>query len=187
VRVVTPGIFPTAAGGEAGGGGDPDPVPNCSIVVAQSGSPINGQSFTKSGIADGPSNNALGKYQAPGGWFNAVQYQVIATGDLNPADWSITQTATETGTQTVRVGNRNVTVPIKGITNVPDNPDSPAIFFGNVFGTLNVDWLDNPGQAFATKGGRIVSANLTFSFTASLMNTKTGYHCDVSWSFKLSF
>ena len=150
---------------------------------------LNGQNFAKSGIQDAPPNNTLGTYQVAGGWFNAVQYQVIATGDLNPADWSISQTATETGTQTVRVGSKSITRNVN-ISDPNDAPNQGAIYAGIVFGALNVDWLDNPGQAFSAavngRPGRVVSANLKFTFTASL-KTKNGYQCNVTWSFNLKF
>jgi len=51
-----------------------------------SGSPINGQSFAKSGIADGPPSGQLGGYSVPGGWYNAVQIQATAVGDSNAGD-----------------------------------------------------------------------------------------------------
>jgi hypothetical protein len=52
---------------------------------------------------------------------------------------------------------------------------------------LNIDWMDNPGQPFNTKLGRVVHANLTFTFTAKMWDTKGGKPCSVTWSYNLKF
>jgi len=157
--------------------------------VAQSGTPINGQNFSTAHIADPPPNNKLGLYQVAGGWFNAVQYQAIATGDLNAADWRITQSATEAGTQTLQVGRQTIIRNVN-INDPSDNPDAGAISTGSMFGTLNIDWLDNPGQAFAArydgKAARVVHADLKFSFAAALWIGQNQI-CSVTWGFTLKF
>jgi hypothetical protein len=81
--------------------------------------------------------------------------------------------------------------------NVPwhnDNPGAAAVYAGaGAFGTLNIDWLDTPGQARGVprssvfpNGGTVVGANLTLSFTSSVVNRVTGDSCSGSWSFHFS-
>ena len=158
-----------------------------------SGSPRDGQSFAGSGIADPPPANQLGGYEGPGGWFNAVQIQANAWGDNNLGDWAISQTAAVSGTLSIRSGKSVTTV----LDNIPwhnDNPDPRAVYAGaGAFGTPNIDWLDTPGQGRVVprsrsfpNGGTVVGANLTLSFTSSLVNRVTGGSCSVSWSFQFS-
>jgi hypothetical protein len=190
----TPDPTCPAEGGGGGGGSDPDPDINCSLSVAQSGTTVNGQDFIKAGIADPPSpGNQLGQYRLTSGWFNAVQIQGVTSGDNNPADWRELQDAVETGSYTVMTATGPVKIPIN-VHPPEDNPGKPAISTGIVNGSLDIDWLDNPGQSVSvrlpTKNGlapfQVVHGELNFSFTSTLAN-KSGKSCSKAWSFTLKF
>jgi RHS repeat-associated protein len=166
----------------------PDPA-NCSVSVAYSGTPRNGQNLV--GItAYGPNSNQLGAYNrgsggAPNtlGWFFAVQVQGNLSGDTNPGNWTPTQSAVISGTVQLQQLGAPVpeATPYRSV--IPnDNPESFAIFRGA--GML--DWLDIPGFVkYQRNGAVIVGANLTFTFTSTLTHTN-GATCSTTWSLELN-
>jgi hypothetical protein len=160
---------------------EPPPPPSCSISLAYSGSPQN-QSFAAAGIADAPPNGQLGGYEVAGGWFNAVQYRAIISGDVNPADWQVAQSASESGTLWIQNGRSIKAHNIS--TSGDDTNTNPNDYYAGPgpFGTETIDWLDNPGQARKTKYGTVVGASLTFSFTATLTNRISGNSCSFSFT-----
>jgi len=157
------------------------PPPSCSITFANSGTPINGQNLTTLGFVYAPATNTLGPYSNTGssglvqGWFNAVQVQATLAGVANPANWTILQTLTVTGTAQGLINPGPV-----NLTPVPnDNPASYAVYQASGA----IDWLDSPGfQANAVVPA--TGASLSFSFSSSLSDG--GATCSVNWSLQLS-
>ena len=102
--------------------------PSCTISVASSGTPLNGQNFV--GLTTySPKSNVLGAYStlgrpgAPQGWFFAVQIQASLYGDTNPADWSGTQTVSTSGSVQISLPNGTVSTYIWPLN--PPQDDSP--------------------------------------------------------------
>jgi len=166
----------------------PPPTPSgppdvdCGITTAYQGTPKDGQNFVRAGIADPPPDNQLGGYRLASGWFNAVQIQAIATGDTDAGDWSVYQSAAINGTQTI-VQGKNLAVRPVSVSPPDDSPDPRAVYkgVGASSGTLDIDWLDNPGQAMFPG---LFAASLDFTFTSGVKSA--GKTCSVSWSFHLS-
>jgi len=90
---------PACSGPDPGPPSDPDPA-GCSISVAFSGSPRDGQNLV--GLNNiTPTTNTLGEYSNGTGWFFAVQTQANLSGDTNPLDWTPSQTVAISGSITV--------------------------------------------------------------------------------------
>ena len=156
-------------------------TPSCTISIASSATPRDGQSLV--GLTNySPLTNTLGAYSTigrkgggPQGWFFAVQIQANLLGDTNPSDWVASQTIATSGSFSV-AGRAD---PITGTIRAHgDNPD-----YGINQGTTGrLDWLDEPGFPSFQFGGRVTAADLTNTFTSTVTNNKTGASCTVNWS-----
>ena len=184
------GALDSVGCGTEGGGGGAGAAPSCSISVANSGMPINGQTISGFGWAP-PSQFAstLGPYSTVGnpaypnllnqGWWNAVQVQGVLQGDTNPADWIDTQNVLVSGSLQVAFGNATQTTAVK--QNGIDDPQASAIYTAS--GAF--DWIDAPGIASVIPGGGdVVGGKVTFNFTSTLADR--GASCSVNWGFTLN-
>jgi hypothetical protein len=119
----------------------PPPPISCSISVATSGTPINGQDLTF--VPYGPSTNTLGP-PFNKGWYFAVQIQGILSGDTNPAPKQPRCQAPSRRPPTRRRGSG---LPITTPVNIPTRADGPiqsSIIVANQT-PGKYDWIDVPG------------------------------------------
>ena len=163
--------------------------PSCTISVASSGTPINGQNLV--GLATySPSTNALGAYStvgrpgAPQGWFFAVQIQATLVGDTDPADWSGAQTVYTSGGVQIRLPNGTASTYIWPHGSPQDDTPNPRAV---ATGVGYYDWLDAPGFPNSGFGGVPVGGTVVDTFTSTLMNAQTGATCSVTWSVSFTF
>jgi hypothetical protein len=168
-----------------------DPKASCRIAVSSSGVPRGGQSFSGKDIPYAPHNDQLGAYDTPNrsdlgpqfrGWFFAFQVQEELIGDTDPANWTISQTSSTSGTMIIHLLGEKSPSSIQ--QNVPEHEDNPRKFaVGRGTGFINC--LDAPGfPCYQPRGGLVVGADVTMRFTSSLRHT-SGATCSISWTLTL--
>ena len=167
---------------DPGDGGGAPSNDRCTLSVASSGAPRDGQDVVGLSIYSPPTNQ-LGAYKTAIGWFEAVQIQANLSGDTNGYDWTATQSVSDYGWVRLSRGQRAVKV------NNYDPNDGPAAFV-TYAGTGTYDWLDTPGLPVSQSSNgqvyQVYSAFLTFSFASTLTNKISDQSCSVDWGFKLS-
>ena len=172
----------------------PPPSPTagaCDLSVAYSGAPRG--DATVLGNYNSPTENVLGPYTTIGagvppsdtGWFYALQVQGDLPFDVNAGDWQAEQTEALSGGITYQTLSGTVS----SLSQVGMmNPDGPPPYAITALLPGTFDWTDLPGYAsiLGNTGATIVSADLTFNFAATLINTVFGGSCSTTWSLHLT-